>query len=265
MLIIGEKINATRKRVAEAIAARDRQHIIELATAQASAGADFIDVNGGDPRPQAEVANIEWLVGLVQEHCDKPLAIDTANADAMRAALKLARSKPIVNSITLETDRLASYLPLVSERECMVVALCMTDDGPPTGVADRVERAGRLVEALRSAGRRADEIIIDPCFLPVASDGSAYAVLCEAIARIRREVPGVYVGGGVSNASHGLPARRWINQAVLTGAILAGMNAAIVDPCAPGIIPTIRAAEAAGGADEWCMNYITAYREGKLS
>jgi 5-methyltetrahydrofolate--homocysteine methyltransferase len=264
MLIIGEKINAARAAVRKTIQQRNESAIIELATAQAAAGADYIDVNGGDERPGAEAANLRWLVDVVQSHTDRPVCIDSADPSAVEAALSLARGRPIVNSVSLEAGRLEALLPLLRRADCMVVALCMSDEGPPKAVEDRLDRARRLVEILVAAGKKPADIIVDPCFFPVCSDpGQAQAVF-EAIRRIRREMGETLVGGGVSNSSYGLPGRKWINLAMLTGAIIHGMNAAIVDPCQPGIIPVIRAAEVASGADPSCANYISAHRQGKL-
>jgi len=265
MLIIGERINATRKAVRAAIERRDEAQIAELATSQAEAGADYIDVNGGDPREGAEAKNMEWLVNLVQAHTDKPIAVDSANPEAVKVGLELARNKPIVNSISLEADRLRAMLPVVADAECMVVALCMADEGTPTGVDDRVSRARDLVAKLTDAGKKPEEIIVDPCFFPVSADPANGKIVCRAIGEIRKALPGVYVGGGLSNCSFGLPQRKLINLAMIVAGVYKGMSAAIVDPCVPGLVPAILAAEVVSGADDWCANYIAAYREGKLA
>jgi cobalamin-dependent methionine synthase I len=264
MIIIGEKINATRKAVAAAIEARNEAHIIHLATEQVAAGADCLDVNGGDPRPGQEVKNMEWLVELVGSNTNVPLCIDSANAEAVEVALARAARKPIVNSISLESDRLSAFLPVVSRHECMVIALCMGDEGMPQGVDDRVERAGKLIEQLTGAGKRPEEIIIDPCFFPASAQPGSSRQICEAIAEISRRFPRVHVGGGLSNVSYGLPARRFVNLAMLATAVYHGMDAVIIDPCRPGVVPVLLASEVISGADEWCAHYITAHREGKL-
>jgi cobalamin-dependent methionine synthase I len=264
MLIIGEKINATRKSVGKAIQERNSKAIARLAVDQAACGADYIDINGGDPRPGAEVANMEWLVELVQSSTDKPICIDSANPDAIRAALKRAKAKPIINSISLERERFAALLPVISSAPCMVVALCMSDEGTPMGVDDRVDRAKKLVDELGKVGKTPEEIIVDPCFFPISADQANAPRLFDAIRRIRTEIPGVMVGGGLSNCSFGLPARKLVNAAMMTVAIYYGMNAALIDPCLPGVVATIFAAEALSGADEFCMNYITAHRAGRL-
>src|SRR5690606_38108687 len=127
------------------------QAIIDLAVSQAQAGADYIDVNGADGGD--EVANIRWLIELVQANTDKGICIDSANPEAIAAGLELVRGKPIINSISLEGQRLEAMLPLVSQRDCYVIALCMADDGTPSGVDQRIERGRLLCQHLTGAGK----------------------------------------------------------------------------------------------------------------
>ena len=260
MIIIGEKINATRKAIARALADRDAEHIIAVATEQAQAGAQYIDINGGDPRPDREVENMVWLIELVQANTDAAVAVDSANPDAVRAGLAQADKKPILNSISLESERLAAMLPLVGEFECMVVALLMSDDGTPNAVDDRLARAETLIGKLTEAGKAIDEIIVDPCFLPISTDTSSGRAVIDAIAAIRAKWPEVHIGGGCSNVSFGLPKRKLVNLAAITQGIYAGMDTGIIDPCTPGIMEAIVAAEAVAGRDDYCMNYVTALR-----
>jgi len=260
MIVIGEKINATRKAIAAALEARDAEHIRTTAVQQAEAGADYIDVNGGDPRAGKEAENMAWLMEIVHGATDKPVSIDSANPDAVKTGLKLAEKKPILNSISLEADRLGSILPLAAEHECMVIALLMSDGGTPSGVDDRLSSAAALIEKLTGAGKKLDEIIVDPCFLPVSTDPSNGRGVIDAIAKIHAEWPEVHIGGGCSNISFGLPKRKLINFALLSQAIYHGMDAGLVDPCVPGTMETILAAEAVAGRDEFCMNYVTALR-----
>ena len=260
MIIIAEKINATRKAIAAALQAGDAQHIIDTAQQQVEAGANYIDVNGGDPRPGQEAKNMEWLMELVQANTELPVAIDSANPEAILLGLKLAKKKPILNSISLEKDRLDAMLPILSEHECMVIALLMSDAGTPATVQDRVKSATELVEKIQATGKKIEEIIVDPCFLPVSADPASGRKAIDAMAAIRRQWPKIHIGGGCSNISYGLPQRKWVNHATLVQCIYAGMDTVIINPCIPGTKELILAAEAVAGRDEFCMNYVTALR-----
>ncbi|HUT56549.1 MAG TPA: dihydropteroate synthase [Phycisphaerae bacterium] len=260
MIVIGEKINATRKMIAAALEERDREAIVRAATEQAQAGADYIDLNGGDPREGREAENMAWLVELVQGCTDRPVSVDSADPQAVETGLSMAKTKPILNSISLEKHRMESLLPLAAKHECMVVALLMSDGGTPCGVDDRIASAEKLIEHLGTAGKKLDEIIVDPCFLPVSADAVSGRAVIDAIAAIHARWPDVHIGGGCSNISYGLPKRRFVNFAALCQAIYNGMDVGIIDPCIDGIMPMIYAAEAIAGRDEFCMNYVTKMR-----
>ena len=264
MIVIGEKINATRKKIAAALEARDKDHIVHTALEQVKAGAHYIDLNGGDPRAGKEANNMAWLMEVVQEKTETPVAIDTADPNAAKVGLSLAEQRPIMNSVSLETERLEKLLPITADYDCMVVALLMSDDGPPKGVDDRLKSAGELIEKIVGTGKKVDDIIVDPCFFPVSADTDNGRILIDSIAAIHKEWPEVHIGGGCSNVSYGLPKRRYVNLALIAQAIYAGMDAGIIDPTVPEIVPMIMAAEAVAGFDDFCMNYVTAEREGKL-
>jgi 5-methyltetrahydrofolate--homocysteine methyltransferase len=264
MIVIGEQINATRKRIAEALHNRDAAVIRKAATRQAAAGANYLDINGGDPRAGREAENMAWLIEIAQACTDLPVAVDSANSDAARVGLSKARGKPILNSISLEADRLEPLSALAGEYDCLVVALLMGHDGPPRCLDDRLRNAEKLIARLLSVGRKIDEIIVDPCFFPISADAASGREVMQSISAIRQKWPGVHCGGGLSNISYGLPERRLVNLAALAVAIHHGMDAALVDPTQEGVMSTIYASEAVAGADEFCMNYVSAAREGKL-
>jgi 5-methyltetrahydrofolate corrinoid/iron sulfur protein methyltransferase len=92
MIIIGELINGTRKAVKQAIADKDADFITSLALKQAEAGANFIDCNPGTTG-EAEITDIEWLVKLVQGVTDLPIAFDTPNPLALKAALQVYEAR----------------------------------------------------------------------------------------------------------------------------------------------------------------------------
>jgi 5-methyltetrahydrofolate--homocysteine methyltransferase len=265
MIIIGEKINATRKVIAAALEARNAEKIIQTARQQVQAGAHYLDVNGGDPRPGREVQNIAWLVEIIQAHADAPLCIDSADPQAVKTGLSKAKSRPILNSISLESNRLVKLLPMLEQYDCMVIGLLMSDQGAPRGVEDRLRNTAELIGKFTAVGKKLSDIIIDPCFLAISTDALSGRCVIDAIAAIRKEWPGVHIGGGCSNVSFGLPKRKYVNLALLAQAIYHGMDIALIDPSVPDVIATIYAAEAVAGRDEFCMNYVRAQREGRLT
>lgn len=262
MFIIGELINCTRKRVGAATQNKDADYIQEIARHQANAGADMLDVNGGIAGREAEC--LTWLVNAVQETVDIPLCLDSADPEALRAALPLCRHRPMINSITDEPARFRAVLPLLKEYHARVIALCMGEGGPPSGVEDRVVTACRLVDRLTAEGIALDNIYVDACVLPASTGPEHGKAVLEAIGQIRARYPGVHLSAGVSNVSFGLPVRKLLNEVFLLLLMARGLDAAIVDPCDRQLMMNIKAAEALLGRDEYCADYLRAYREGKL-
>lgn len=262
MLVIGERINATRKRINEAVMKADADSIREEARMQVKAGAHMLDVNGGVPGREAEI--LSWLVGIVQEVADVPLCLDSADPAALSAALPLCRRPPMINSITNEPARFAAVLPLVIKHGAKVIALCMSPDSPPSAIEDRVATATSLVDRLKDAGVPAAHIYIDPCVFPISTGTGQGPAVLEAVTQIRGLFPDSHTSCGVSNVSFGLPARKLLNEAFLIMLLGRGLDTAIIDPCDEGLMARILAAEALGGRDEFCQEYLQAYRGGKL-
>jgi 5-methyltetrahydrofolate--homocysteine methyltransferase len=268
MLIVGEKLNSSIGRVAAAIEARDAATVQDLARRQAEAGAAYIDVNAA-VRVADEMDDLAWLITSVQAAIDTPLCIDSPNPAAIARGLELVRAsgklgRPLVNSITAEPDRLHGILPLVAEHSCPVVALTSDELGIPTTVQDRLRIAGKIVAEAEKYGVLQENIYLDPLVLPVATDIRNGAIFMDALAAIKAEYPKVKTISGLSNVSYGLPKRKIVNRAFLVMALHAGMDAAIMDPLDRDLMALLLAGELLMGHDEYCMNYLRAYRSGRL-
>jgi 5-methyltetrahydrofolate--homocysteine methyltransferase len=222
----------------------------------------MLDVNGGIPGQEVEC--LTWLANIVQEATEVPLCLDSADPTALRSALPLCKQRPMINSITDEPARYQAVLPLLKEYRAKVIALCMGAAGPPTGVEDRIATACRLLDGLTAEGMALDDVYLDLCVLPVSTGPEHGKALLEAIGQIRGRYPGVHISAGVSNVSFGLPVRKLLNEVFLVLLMARGLDAAIVDPCDRQLMMNLKAAEALLGRDEYCVEYLRAYREGKL-
>jgi 5-methyltetrahydrofolate--homocysteine methyltransferase len=151
MLIIGERINASRKPIAEAISSKNAAFLQGEAKAQAVMGADYIDVNAGTFVGE-EAERIKWVIEVVQEAMDVPLCIDSPDPSVIRAVLPLLKKTPMINSITLEPSRLGGILPLVAEYKTKVIALCQSDEIVSDTVEAKLRMAGQLVEKVTAVG-----------------------------------------------------------------------------------------------------------------
>ena len=98
----------------------------------------------------------------------------------------------------------------------------------------------------------------------MATDQNNALICIEAVKQFHEKFKGVKTVCGLSNISHGLPARKIINQAFLVMMILAGIDAVIINPLDKYMMALYRAALTLSGKDEFCMGYINAHREGRL-
>ena len=263
MIIVGELINASRKVIAEAIEKQDAAAIQKVGTDQHENGADYIDVNAGVFVGQ-EVDYLKWLVTTVQEAVDGPCSIDSPDPKAIEAALPLHKGTPMINSISLEKERYDALLPIVAGTDFKVVALCMSDAGMPETVDDRMKIADKLVNGLLQNNVAVENIYVDPLVQPVATNNTYGVEFLNAVEKIVTTFKGIHTLCGLSNISFGLPERKFLNQTFMVMAISKGLDGAIVNPLDKKMMANIVTAEALVGKDDYCANYLGAYREKKF-
>lgn len=259
MLIVGELINASRKAIGAAIEAQDREAIQKVATDEHAAGADYIDVNAGifvgeEPR------YLKWLVTTVQAAVDGPCCLDSPDPKAIEAALAVHQGTAMINSISLEKERYDALLPVVAGTDLKVVALCMSDAGMPETTDDRMAIADKLVNGLLQKNVPAGNIYVDPLVQPVSTKNDFGVEFLNAVEKIAASFEGIHTLCGLSNISYGLPNRKFLNQTFMSMAIAKGLDGAIINPLDKKMMANIIAAEALAGKDDYCMEYLKAYR-----
>jgi len=261
MIIIGEKINGTRKSIKEAIANRDKAFIQNLALRQVKAGAHYLDVNAGTS-PDREPEDMIWLINSVQEVTDVTLCLDSANPKALSAGIKAVNKKPMINSLSGEKNRVEQVLPLACEHQTELIMLGLDDNGIPNNAEKRLEIIHRLIDMTRKGGLADEKLYVDPLVSTISTDIKSGNVAFDTIGRIRKEFPSVHIAPALSNISFGLPARSIINQAFAVLAISAGIDTAIMDPEDIRLLSILYAADTVLGRDKYCRKFTTAYRAG---
>jgi len=264
MIIVGEKINTSRRSIAAAVEKRDAAYITKIAREQAEVGAHYIDVNAGTFLEQ-EVECLCWLVETVQSEVGLPLCLDSPNPRALSEAMKRHEGEPMVNSISLEPERFQALLPVVTSQPCHVVALCMAETSMPTSVEERVQVGSELIRRLTDAGIPLEKIYVDPLVQPVSVDTRMGLATLGAIASIMNDFPGVNTICGLSNISYGLPERHLINRSFLALCLSYGLSAVILDPTDKQLMATLVTGEMLLNRDEYCENFIAAYQAGRIS
>jgi cobalamin-dependent methionine synthase I len=263
MLIIAERINTSRKYIAQAIVSQNVAFIQDEARAQDLAGADYIDVNAGTFVGE-EAEKLQWVIEAVQDVTEKPLCIDSPDPAVISAMVPLVKQTPMINSITLEKERLEGILPIVAEHKTKVIALCQSEESMAETLEDKVKIAEQLVERVTAAGVPIENLYIDPLVYPLSTNPLSAVATMQAIREIMLRFPGVHTTCGLTNVSYGLPARKLVNRTFLVSAIANGLDSAILDPTDKLLFSSLSAALVVNGKDDFCMNYITAFREGKI-
>jgi len=263
MIIVGERINGTGRRIREAVTNRNADLIRQEATRQAEAGASYIDVNAGT-NPEREPEDMIWLVKTVQSVTDRPLCIDSPNPEALRAGLENHRGQALVNSASAEEGRMQPVFTLAREHGARLVGLALDDSGLPKTAQQRIDIARKLGEAAASVGLAISDLFVDPLARAVGLESDQGAAFLDAVCGIMEALPGVHVICGLSNISFQMPARKLLNRTFLAMAMARGMDAAILDPLDESLMAVACASEALLGRDDKCMEYIQAFRAGRL-
>ncbi len=230
MILIGENINIMSKTIGPALRERDPGPIQELAKAETEAGIDYLDINIGPARKLGDEL-MEWVVKVVQEVTDKPLSLDTTNPVAMEAGLKVHKGKALINSISLQPDRLEQGLPLVTKYNASMIGLLWGVEGMPRDAAERGVLVAELMYQADEMGIPYEDIWIDPILTPVSVEINQVKACFEFMSMLSDITPECKSTVGLSNISNGTPThlRPYLNRTCLIMLMKYGLHSAIVD------------------------------------
>jgi 5-methyltetrahydrofolate--homocysteine methyltransferase len=266
MIIIGEKINASRKSIAKAILSRDEKTIKEVIEKQDQAGSHYIDLNAGTGTGdmEREVEDMKWLIDLALETTGKSLTIDSPDPGTIHRAIDHldGRRAWMLNSVKNEPRILNELLPLAASHDSPVIALAMSGEQIPGEVEERLDNCGSIAEAAGKAGIPEENLFFDPLLMPISSNYANGRKTIDTMDEIKKAYPKAKTTIGASNVSFGLPHRAAINQAFLIAAISHGLDSAICDPTRESISKAILLGRLVSGRDRHCRGFTRAARKG---
>ncbi len=261
MIVIGEKINGSIPSVGKAIAGHDEEFIKKLAKLQSDCGADYIDCCASVS--EAVVAQtLEWMIKAIEDAADTPVCVDRPSPEICVEGIGMCSRPGIVNSVSMEGNKTDVIFPVIADTKWNCIALLCDDTGIPKTPEKRIEVFKRILEEADKYGISHDRLFIDPLVVTLSTDEEAFTTFADTVRQIKEIDPDVHITSGLSNISFGLPKRRIINQAFMILAAQAGMDSAIMDPSNQMLTGAAYAADALLGNDEYCMEYIGAYRDG---
>jgi len=220
------------KKYGKALKERDPKPLQELAIQQTEAGMDWVDLNIGPAGKMGEEL-MTWLVPVVHEVTDLPLALDTSNVKAIEAGLKAhKKGRPLINSIMVRPERMDALLPLAKEYDADFIALLWGPEGMPRDENERGALCSEIVfKATGEYGIDPARILVDPIQTPVNVQQNQIMSALEFMKMFQDIAPGCRSTIGLSNVSNGPPEhlRPILNQVMLILLKRYGMYSAIVD------------------------------------
>lgn len=260
--VIGERINPTGKKLLQqALTEKNMGYILAQGITQVEAGADILDVNVGMPGVN-ESELLPLVVKSLQAVTDAPLQLDSSDAAALEAALRVYSGKAIVNSVNGESASLSRVLPLVKKYGAAVVGLTLDENGIPKTAQERYAIARRIVLAAEELGIPREDVYIDCLTLTVSAQQEAAAETLSAVRQVSERLC-VKTVLGVSNISFGLPKRELINNSFLCLALAHGLSLPIINPNVRSMLDSISAFNVLTGSDKNSAEFIERFAESK--
>ena len=253
--IIGERINPTGKKALQAELRSGKFDLVrDFAREQSAQGAALLDVNFGLSGID-ETAMMRTGVAELVRIGSTPLCIDSTRPETVEAALRLYPGRALLNSISAEEERLNKVLPIAAKYGAMLILLPLTDAGIPETLSARIEVLDRILQEAARYGYTPADCAADALIMTISADRHAAALSLDFIEHCSR-VLRINTVCGLSNVSFGLPARATVNLAFLGMAIGRGLNCAIANPAAAGLVDAVIAADALSGRDPRLERYL---------
>lgn len=246
MIGIGECIHIISQSVKNAVEDRDKVFIQDLAKRQAAKGAAYLDLNIG-PQKKTGAEVMPWMVETVQEVVDLPLSLDTTNAVAIEAGLKVCKQTTLINSTDSTDERISALMPLAAQYKANIIALTLAKGGLPTSADARVELAAeKIFPAAAEYGIPSEMIFLDPLVLTVNGNQDQAQETINAVRFFKQMTdPAPMTTCGLSNVSNTCPAeiRPTLNRVFCVMMMGAGLDSAILDPLDDDLMEVLRIIE----------------------
>lgn len=253
--IVGERMNPTGKKKLQAQLREGKLELIRaMAREQEENGASILDLNMGMNGIDEKQMMLE-AVYEVTTTVDCPLCIDSSYIEVIEAALRIYPGRALINSISMEKEKMERLLPIARRYGAMFILLPLSDAGLPKTADEKREIVHSVLnEALRQ-GFVKEDVIVDGLVATVGANPNA-AVECLDTIRYCRQELGLATICGLSNISFGLPERSFVNTAFLTMAITNGLTMAIANPSQDLLMNAAAAADMLLNKEGSDLNYI---------
>ncbi|MEP7378845.1 MAG: methionine synthase [Chloroflexota bacterium] len=240
---VGERTNVTGSRAFARLIKEGRmEDAVAVARQQVDAGAQLIDINMDEALLDSEAAMARFLdlIAVEPDIAKVPTVIDSSKWSVIEEGLKHVQGRPVVNSLSLKEGE-AEFLRqarLARRYGAAVIVMAFDEQGQADTVERKVDIGKRARQLLiEQAGFDPTDVILDPNIFAIGTgieEHAGYGVAyLDAVRRIKRELPGTLVSGGVSNVSFSFRGNDAVREAIhsvfLYHAVKAGMDMGIVN------------------------------------
>ena len=228
-IVVGERINPTGKKKLQAELKEGNLDLVrQMAMEQEENGARILDINMG-MNGIDEKEMMKQVIYEVSSTVDCPLCIDSSHVDVIEEALRIYPGRALINSISLESEKVEKLLPLAAKYGAMFILLPLSDEGLPKNPQEKTQIIETVYEKAMALGMAHEDIIVDGLVATIGANPEAAKECYDTIAYCKevRKLPTIC---GLSNISFGLPERMFVNTAFLTMAICKGLTMAIANP-----------------------------------
>lgn len=262
MLIIGERLNSSRKEVHQALLIRDAEFFLKNAKLQKEKGADFVDLNTASML-EDELESMKWAMEIIQREENIAISIDSPNVEVLIEGIKSHKGKAILNSITVDEEKIKRIAPIIKEKDPLVVVM-LIDTSTPSTPEECLQKLEKFFDLIDKFGLKKENFLFDPLLRPIGIESKNVILFLNSLKLIKEKYPEIKTICGLSNASFGLPSRRLINRTLLPLIVYLNIDAIILDVLDEKLNSTLIVSNALLGKENGIMKLLKAKREGRL-
>ncbi len=253
-IIVGERINPTGKKLLQAqLREGCMDKVLQFAEEQESGGARILDVNMGMSGID-EKAMMLRVIEEVSGVTNLPLSLDSSHVDVLEAALRHYPGRALVNSVSMEKEKLEKLLPIVKKYGAMFILLPLSDKGLPENPEEKNGIIEAVLQRAIELGMTKEDVVVDGLVATVGANKQAALETLDTIRYCKRN--GLATICGLSNISFGMPERSFVNTAFLTLAIREGLTMAIANPSQELLVSCALATDLLLAKEEADIRYI---------
>ena len=204
-IIVGERINPTGKKLLQAqLREGSMDKVLQFAEEQESGGARILDINmgmSGIDEKAMMLRAIEEVSGVT----NLPLSLDSSHVDVLEAALRHYPGRALVNSVSMEKEKLEKLLPIVKKYGAMFILLPLSDKGLPENPEEKNGIIEAVLQRAIDLGMTKEDVVVameasievESIYSAVYQDDGSEVYLVDRVVRGVNGSVGSSMAGGI--------------------------------------------------------------------